>query len=146
MFRLMVSLMVFVLCTWSSSGWTADDLAIAVASDLNFAFKELAELYEKKTGAHVKLTLGSSGNFYSQIVNGAPFDLYFSADIRYPKKLIDEGYAVADSLYMYAVGRIVLWTPKESTIRLDRGLEALNDPSVKKIAIAQPSPTGFDGR
>ncbi|MGH7148395.1 MAG: molybdate ABC transporter substrate-binding protein, partial [Nitrospiraceae bacterium] len=72
----------------------SDDLTIAAASDLNFAFKELVAEYEKRTGNHIKLSLGSSGNFYSQIQNGAPFDLYFSADIGYPKKLQEAGHAL----------------------------------------------------
>jgi molybdate transport system substrate-binding protein len=140
MFRLIVHMTVFVIiCAGPVHVLAAaEDLSIAAASDLNFAFKELVALYEEKTGTHIKLSFGSSGNFYSQIVNGAPFDLYFSADIRYPRKLIDEGYAVPGTLYRYAVGRIVLWAPKESTIRLDKGLEALNDPSISKIAIANP--------
>src|SRR5688500_14736906 len=78
------------------------ELKIAAASDLNFAFKDLVAEFEKKTADRVKLTLGSSGNFYSQIENGAPFDLYFSADIRYPQKLIEGGHGIADSLYKYA--------------------------------------------
>ena len=106
------------------------DLTIAAASDLNFAFKDLVAEYEKKTGERVKLTLGSSGNFYSQIENGAPFDLYFSADIRYPQKLIEGGHGIADSLYKYAVGRIVLWVPMGSALSIDKGLESLAAPSV----------------
>ena len=88
----------------------AEEITIAAASDLNFAFKEIATEYEKTTGNHVRLTLGSSGNFFSQIQNGAPFDLYFSADIAYPRKLEEAGLTVPGSLYQYAVGRIVLWT------------------------------------
>ena len=76
----------------------------------NFAIKDVIAEYEKATGNHVKLSLGSSGNFYAQIQNGAPFDLYFSADIGYPKKLEEAGLIVPGSLYRYAVGRIVLWT------------------------------------
>lgn len=114
------------------------ELTIAAASDLNVAFKDLVAEYEKKTGEHVKLSFGSSGNFYSQISNGAPFDLYFSADIRYPQKLEEAGHAVPGSLYKYAVGRIVLWVPKDSTIDVQKGLDALMDPAVKKIAIANP--------
>ncbi len=72
--------------------------------------------YEKSTGNHVKLSLGSSGNFYAQIQNGAPFDLYFSADIGYPKKLEEAGLTVPGSIYRYAVGRIVIWTALESHI------------------------------
>jgi molybdate transport system substrate-binding protein len=114
------------------------DLKVAAASDLNFAFKDLIARYEQKTGEHVKLSLGSSGNFYSQIENGAPFDLYFSADIRYPQKLIEGGHGIADSLYKYAVGRIVLWVPTGSAVQIDRGFESLTHSTVRKIAIANP--------
>lgn len=116
----------------------SEDLTIAAASDLNFAFKDLVAEFEKKTGVHVKLALGSSGNFYSQILNDAPFDLYFSADIRYPQKLEEAGHAVPGSLYKYAVGRIVLWAPKDSKLDVQKGLDALMDPAIKKIAIANP--------
>jgi len=117
----------------------AQELTIAAASDLNFAFKELTALFEKTTGTHVKLSLGSSGNFFSQIQNGAPYDLYFSADIRYPQQLVESGQAVAASLYTYAIGRIVLWVPTQSPLQVEqRGLEALLDPHIRKIAIANP--------
>ena len=114
------------------------ELTVAAASDLNFAFKDLVAAYEKKTGRHVRLSLGSSGNFFSQIENGAPFDLYFSADIRYPQKLEEAGHAIPGSLYKYAVGRIVLWVPKHSSVAVEQGLAALKDPAVRKIAIANP--------
>jgi molybdate transport system substrate-binding protein len=115
------------------------ELTIAAASDLNFAFKELVGEFEKKTGTKVKLSLGSSGNFFSQIQNGAPFDAYFSADIRYPQKLEESGHAVSGTLYRYAVGRIVVWAPKSSRIMVEQGgIEALLDPSIHKIAIANP--------
>jgi molybdate transport system substrate-binding protein len=116
----------------------SEDLTIAAASDLNFAFKELVVEYEKTTGNQVKLSLGSSGNFYSQIQNGAPFDLYFSADIGYPKKLEEAGLTVPGSLYRYAVGRIVMWTGNGTRIDVAKGLDALREPTVKKIAIANP--------
>jgi molybdate transport system substrate-binding protein len=116
-----------------------EDLTIAAASDLNFAFKEIVAEFEKKTGTHVKLSLGSSGNFFSQIQHGAPFDLYFSADVRYPQKLEQTGHAVPGSLYKYAVGRIVLWAPTQSSLAVEKlGMETLLDPSIKKIAIANP--------
>ena len=116
----------------------ADEITIAAASDLNFAFKELVTAYQKATGNYVKLSLGSSGNFFSQIQNGAPFDLYFSADIAYPRKLEEAGLTVPGSLYPYAVGRIVIWTGRESRIDLTQGFDALREPTVKKIAIANP--------
>ena len=116
----------------------AEEIAVAAASDLNFAIKELITEYEKTTRHHVKLSLGSSGNFYAQIQNGAPFDLYFSADIGYPKKLEEAGLTVPGSLYRYAVGRIVLWTNHSSRRDVAKGLEILPDPAIKKIAIANP--------
>jgi molybdate transport system substrate-binding protein len=116
----------------------AEVITIAAASDLNFAIKELVAEFEKQTGHHVKLSLGSSGNFYSQIQSGAPFDLYFSADIGYPKKLEDAGLTVPGSLYRYAVGRIVVWTGHESRIDVAKGFDSLREPTVKKIAIANP--------
>ena len=115
-----------------------DEIAIAAASDLSFAIKEIVSEFEKATGKHVKLSLGSSGNFYAQIQNGAPFDLYFSADIGYPKKLEEAGLIVPGSLYRYAVGRIVLWTNHETHRDVSKGIEVLRDPAIKKIAIANP--------
>ncbi|MDE3242318.1 MAG: molybdate ABC transporter substrate-binding protein [Nitrospirota bacterium] len=116
-----------------------NDLTIAAASDLSFAFKDLVAEFEKASGTHVKLSLGSSGNFFSQIQHGAPYDLYFSADVRYPQKLEQTGYAVPGTLYKYAVGRIVVWTPKSSPLDVEKlGMEALLAPSIKKIAVANP--------
>jgi molybdate transport system substrate-binding protein len=111
---LLVVLFVFSLVARTAAA--SEELTIAAASDLNFAMKELVAEYEKTTGHHVKLSLGSSGNFFSQIRNGAPFDLYFSADIGYPRKLEEAGLTVPGSLYRYAVGRIVIWTGNESRI------------------------------
>jgi molybdate transport system substrate-binding protein len=117
----------------------AGEVTIAAASDLSFALKEIVTGFEKKTGHTVKLSLGSSGNFFAQLANGAPFDLFFSADIAYPKKLEGAGLAEPGTLYTYAVGRIVLWAPKGSPIDVGSlGIKALQHPSVKKIAIANP--------
>src|SRR5262249_45209175 len=81
---------------------------------------------------------GSSGNFFTQLQNGAPFDLFLSADIDYPRQLVRDGRAEKGSLYAYAAGRIVLWTRNESPIDLRRGLVVLTDPAVRTIAIANP--------
>ena len=116
----------------------AEEITIAAASDLSFAFREIATEYENTTGNHVRLTLGSSGNFFAQIQNGAPFDLYFSADIAYPRKLEEAGLTVPGSLYQYAVGRIVLWAGKDSPLEISKGLEILREPAIRKIAIANP--------
>ena len=136
MIQMMIALCLFVVVGVNVAA--AEELMIAAASDLNFAFKEIVAEYEKSTGDQVRLTLGSSGNFYAQIQNGAPFDLYFSADISYPKKLEEAGLGVSGSLYPYAIGRIVLWAGNESHLDLTKGLEVLREPTVKKIAIANP--------
>ena len=116
----------------------AQGLTIAAASDLQSALPAIASQFEKATGQPVRLTFGSSGNFFTQIQNGAPFDLFLSADIDYPRRLEAAGTAERDSLYQYAVGRIVLWTRSDSGIDVTRGLPALTDGRVRRIAIANP--------
>ena len=117
----------------------AEVFNVAAASDLNFAIKEIIEQFERNTGHKVRLTPGSSGNFYAQITNGAPFDVFLSADVDYPKRLEKSGKAVAGSTFTYGVGSISLWVPQGSPIDVERlGMLALLDPSIKKIAIANP--------
>lgn len=112
---------------------------VAAASDLTYAMNEIAANFEKATGCTVRLSLGSSGNFLSQIENGAPFDVFFSADIEYARKLESNGLAAPGSTYLYAVGKIVLWTRKDSRVDIGKGFAALRDPAVQKIAIANPA-------
>jgi len=116
----------------------AADLRIAAASDLTFAFNDVAARFEKQTGHRVELAYGSSGNFFAQIENGAPFDLFFSADVGYPQKLEAAGLTVPGTIYEYASGKLVMWVPNASRLDLSRGLAALLDPAVGKIAIANP--------
>lgn len=114
-------------------------LSIAAAADLNAALSEIAPEFERRTGVAVKLSFGASGALTQQIENGAPFDLFFSADLDYPQRLIREGKADRDSLYRYAVGQLVLWTSAGQGLDLERrGMDVLLDSSVKKIAIANP--------
>ena len=114
-------------------------LSVAAAADLKFAMTELASAYEKQSGVKLNLTFGSSGNFFAQIQNGAPFDLFFSADSEYPRKLDEAGLVLPNSTYQYAVGRLVLWMPADSKVDLTKsGWNALLDPSIQKIAIANP--------
>lgn len=128
----------FVGLFLAASFANAQDLSVAAAADLQFAFQDVAARFEKDTGHHVQLVLGSSGNFYTQIQNGAPFDLFFSADQDYPKKLEAAGLTEPGTLYPYASGKIVLWVTNDSKLDLSHGLSALLDPSVRKIAIANP--------
>jgi molybdate transport system substrate-binding protein len=116
----------------------AQEVTVAAAADLQFAFQDVAARFQKDTGKSVKLIFGSSGNFFTQIQNGAPFDVFFSADIDYPRKLETAGLAEPGTLYPYATGKIVLWVPNESKLDLGQGVQTLLDPSIKKIAIANP--------
>jgi molybdate transport system substrate-binding protein len=116
----------------------AQNLTIAAASDLQAALPAIAAQFEKDTGQKVTLTFGSSGNFFAQIRNGAPFDVFLSADIDYPRQLEQAGAAERGSLYAYATGHLVLWTRKDSGIDVGRGLSVLADGRVRRIAIANP--------
>jgi len=117
----------------------AQAVKVAAAADLKFAMAELAAQFEKQSGTKLDVTYGSSGNFLTQIQNGAPFDLFFSADSEYPKKLEAAGLAEPGTLREYAVGHIVIWTPSGSDINAVKdGWKCLLDPRVKKIAIANP--------
>src|SRR6266849_101240 len=115
------------------------EIRVAAAADLKFAMGELSEKFEKESGTKVNVTFGSSGNFFSQLQNGAPFDLFFSADIEYPRKLEAAGLAEPGTLYEYAVGRIVIWTPADGKADVAKqGWKTLVDARVEKIAIANP--------
>ncbi len=132
-------LALLLTCVTPLAGPAAGEITVAAAADLNIALSEVAASYQKATGNTVRLSFGSSGNLFNQIQNGAPFDVFFSADLDYPQKLIGAGFAEASSFYRYAVGRLVLWVPASSSLDLEhRGMNALLDPSVKKIAIANP--------
>ena len=112
---------------------------IAAAADLKFAMEELSAKFQGKTGTKVEVTSGSSGSFFAQIQSGAPFDLFFSADIDYPKKLAAANVAEPETLYEYAVGRIVIWAPGDAKLDVTKlRWDALLDISVRKIAIANP--------
>lgn len=116
-------------------------LTIAAASSLKLPVEEAARAFEAGTpGAKVAVTLGASGAFFAQIRQGAPFDLFLSADRDYPRKLIDAGLAAPGGDVVYGVGRLVAWVPKGSPLDLDRrGLAALADPAVRRLAIANPA-------
>jgi len=117
----------------------AQEIRVAAAADLKFALDELGTQYEKEAGKKVAVIYGSSGNFFAQIQNGAPFDLFLSADIEYPRKLETAGLAEPGTVYEYAVGRIVIWMPPDARADLARlGWRALLQPGVERIAIANP--------
>jgi molybdate transport system substrate-binding protein len=116
----------------------AQEITVAAAADLQFAMQDIAKQFQKDTGKNVKLIFGSSGGFFQQIQNGAPFDVFFSANLDYAKKLEAAGLTEPGSYYQYAKGRIVIWVLKDSKLELSSGLRSLLNPSIKKIAIANP--------
>ena len=112
-------------------------LTVAAAADLSFALKEIAQQFEINTGTRVVLSYGSTGMLSRQIENGAPFDVFFAADKKYIDELKNRGLIIPDTQKLYAQGRIALATNKKSEVNAKK-LEDLLDPSIKKIAIANP--------
>ncbi len=116
----------------------AAELNIAAAADLKFALPEIAAAYEAANkDDKVKITTGASGKLTTQIIEGAPFDLFFAADTSFPEKLKASGNGVGE-IKPYAVGRVVIITKKGSGIDIKQGLGALTNDKIKKIAIANP--------
>jgi molybdate transport system substrate-binding protein len=138
---LKAALVAIVLC-WRCLDPTAafaGELTVAAAADLSPVLQPIARNFQRETGNTVRLSFGSSGDFCNQIQNGAPYDVFLSADRGYPEKLVKLGLADSDSLRTYAVGRLVLWVLNSSPLDLDhQGMQALLDRSVRKIAIANP--------
>lgn len=113
-------------------------LTIAAAADLQPVLPRLIAVFEQQTGHTVRTTFGSSGNFYAQIQNGAPFDVFLSADIAYPRQLDAAGLAERGTLASYAKGSLVIWARRGSGVDIRAGLTALAADATKRIAIANP--------
>lgn len=114
----------------------AGEIRVAVASNFTETIKALSRQFEDKTGHKVTLIFGATGRHYAQIKNGAPFDVFFAADSKRPKLLEDEGLAIADSRFTYALGKLVLWSPKENFI--DSKAKVLDQANFYHLAIANP--------
>lgn len=122
----------------------AEQMTIAAAADLKFAMDEIVTGFKKEyPGNDLNVTYGSSGKFHTQIMQGAPFDIYFSADISFPRELAAKGLA-ASEVRPYAVGRIVLWSNSMDASRMT--LASLTNPRITKIAIANPKHAPYGKR
>jgi len=121
-------------------GPSVQEVSVAAAADLKFALDEISREFENQhKDVRIQITYGSSGNFYSQLANQAPFDVFLSADVEYPRKLSQQGFTLDDSDFTYAVGRIVVWVPARSPINVEKlRMNALQEPNVNHIAIANP--------
>lgn len=113
-------------------------LAVAAASDLQVVFASLAEQFERETRVPVRASFASSGTLLAQIRGGAPFDVFLSADIDYPRSLAADGHGDATSLLEYAAGRLAVVTRRDSGLDAARGLALTADPRVRRVAIANP--------
>lgn len=112
----------------------AAEVKVAVAANFAQPMKDIAAEFEKETGHKVALSQGATGKFYAQISNGAPFEVFLSADDETPTKLVKEGKAVDGSQFTYAIGRLVLWSPDEKLV--DQGGGVLKTDKFKHVAIA----------
>lgn len=144
MFFLLLLSAITINAAENTSTEVTQKLTIAAAADLNFAMKELVKQFETThPNSQVEIILGSSGNAFTQIQNGAPFDMFFSADISYPEKLKSVNL-VASEVTLYAIGRIVLWSTKVDASKMK--LQDLADPSIQKVAIAAPDHAPYGKR
>jgi len=119
--------------------WGGDALAgqtnVAVAANFTDAAKEIAAAFKQKTGHDAVLSFGSSGQFYTQITQDAPFQILLSADVERPTKLVDEGLGVANSLFTYAIGKLVLWSTDPNLVK---GEDTLKREAFTKLSICNP--------
>lgn len=134
-----------IVCALCGAGAAqAETITIAAASDLRFAMDEIvADFQTRHPDDRVEVVYGSSGKFHTQVQQGAPYDLYFSADIEYPRRLAEAGLA-ASEVRPYAFGRIVLWSPTLDATAMT--LESLADPAITRIAIANPQHAPYGRR
>lgn len=114
-----------------------DKISVAVAANFISPFREIAACFEEKTGIKVESTFSSTGSLYSQIVNGAPYDLFLSADEKRPAVLCRDG--LADKTFIYARGRVILWSADKNFCKSAGWKEALQKNRIKRIALANPA-------
>ncbi|MEH6403706.1 MAG: molybdate ABC transporter substrate-binding protein [Sneathiella sp.] len=114
----------------------AGQVYVAVAANFTPAAKEIATAFDKKTGHRAILSFGSTGKLYTQIINGAPFEIFLSADQKHPKLTIEQGFAIKNTRFTYAAGHLVLYSADEQLI--DKSVDILRAATFRKIAIANP--------
>jgi molybdate transport system substrate-binding protein len=117
------------------SAASAAQTSIAVAANFTDAAKEIAMAFKARTGHEAVLSFGSSGQFYAQITQEAPFQIFLSADAERPKKIVDDGLGVADSRFTYAIGKLVLWSKDPDRVMAE---STLRSAAFLKIAVANP--------
>lgn len=114
----------------------AEQIRIAVASNFAEVMRELAQRFEHNSGHTLLISTGSTGKHYAQIINGAPFDIFFAADVQRPALLEANGPGITNTRFTYAIGKLVLWSPQASYVDADG--QVLNSPDYRHLAIANP--------
>jgi len=139
-------LLIITAATIISSHALASEIRVAVASNFSNAMATIADQFETESGHTLKLSFGSTGKHYAQIVNGAPFDIFFAADAKRPGLLEQEGQGIAGSRFTYALGKLVLWSPKPEFV--DSHADILKQGTFRHLAIANPklAPYGVAAR
>lgn len=123
------------LLLWSAAAAQAAETQVAVAANFTEPATEIARLFAEKTGHTARLSFGASGQFLTQISQGAPFEVFLSADAARPAKAVEDGLAVPDSLFTYAIGTLVLWSADPDLVQ---GKETLTEGRFDHLAIADP--------
>ena len=142
--KFLKSFIALIFLVLSTNLWAGEKITIAAAADLKFAMEEIVVVFKQANPAdQVETIYGSSGKFHTQIQQGAPFDLFFSADIAYPRMLEKEGLAASEPK-PYAFGRLVLWSASRDAGKM--AIADLADPAIKKIAIANPKHAPYGKR
>ncbi len=140
----LISIIALTLLFVKTPVFAQNNITVVAASDLKFALDSIISVYQKLNPTKkVQVTYGSSGKFFEQIQNSAPFDMYFSADRKYPQLLKEKGFAISE-VKIYGVGRIVIWSKK-----IDPNIEKMNsllDSKINKIAIANPNHAPYGAR
>lgn len=133
--RLLTAFLGMIAVVGIAGGAQAAQTSVAVAANFTDAAKEIAAAFKAKTGDEVLLSFGSTGKLYTQITQDAPFDVFLAADQARPKKAVDEGLGLSDSLFTYAVGKLVLWSKDPNGVM---GEATLKDASFNKLSICNP--------
>jgi molybdate transport system substrate-binding protein len=141
-----IKIAVLIACFMIGGNAAADVVSVAVAANFTDATREIVPLFEKATGHKAKVSYGSTGKLYSQIENGAPFQVFLAADTKRPLKAEQEGLAVVDSFFVYAKGKLVLWSTKPGLV--NDGVTYLKKAAFAHLAMANPktAPYGLAAR
>lgn len=140
-----LSMVILCTCFFVTAAAHAEKITIAAAADLKFALDEVVTAFKKSNPTEeIEVIYGSSGKAHTQIQQGAPYDLYFSADVSYPQELIKGGFSASTEVTPYALGRIVLWSSSRDASKMT--LESLTDPKIAHIAIANPKHAPYGKR